>query len=112
MDFKRGDIVLVNYNPWKQKEEVGKIRPSIIISDSAYNEYSDLVVVIPLTTNLINNAGILRVRIKKKDNLEKDSDAMVEQIRCISKKRIISKIGEINKHELSKIQSGLKSLLL
>ena len=89
MEYKRGDIVLVNFNPWRQKEEVGKIRPAVIISDSVYNEHSDLIVVIPLTTNLIDDAGILRVRIKKRDRLEKESDAMVEQVRCISKNRVI-----------------------
>ena len=112
MEFKRGDIVLVNFNPWKQKEEVGKIRPSIIVSDSIYNKYSDLIVVIPLTTNLIDDAGILRVRIKKRDRLEKESDAMVEQVRCISKNRVIEKVGELTKNEMIKIKQGLNSLLI
>jgi mRNA interferase MazF len=111
MEYKRGDIVLVNFNPWKQKEEVGKIRPAVIISDSVYNEYSDLIVVIPLTTNLIDDGGILRVRIKKREKLEKDSDAMVEQIRSISKNRIIEKIAKISKNELILIERGIKVLL-
>ena len=112
MEYKRGDIVLVNFNPWRQKEEVGKIRPAVIISDSVYNEYSDLIVVIPLTTNLIDDAGILRVRIKKRDRLEKESDAMVEQVRCISKNRVIEKVGELTKNEMIKIKQGLNSLLI
>ena len=111
MEYKRGDIVLVNFNPWKQKEEVGKIRPAVIISDSVYNEYSDLIVVIPLTTNLIDDGGILRVRIKKREKLERDSDAMVEQIRSISKNRIIEKIAKISKNELILIERGIKVLL-
>ena len=111
MEYKRGDIVLVNFNPWRQKEEVGKIRPAVIISDSVYNEYSDLIVVIPLTTNLIDDGGILRVRIKKREKLERDSDAMVEQIRSISKNRIIGKIAQISKNELILIERGIKVLL-
>jgi mRNA interferase MazF len=70
------------------------------------------MVVIPLTTNLIDNAGILRVRIKKRDRLEKESDAMIEQVRSISKNRIIEKIGEITKNEMIKIKQGLGSLLI
>jgi len=111
MEYKRGDIVLVNFNPWRQKEEVGKIRPAVIISDSVYNEYSDLIVVIPLTTNLIDDAGILRVRINKREKLERDSDAMIEQIRSISKNRIIEKIAKISKNELILIERGIKVLL-
>ena len=110
MDYKRGDIVLVNFNPWRQKEEVGKIRPAIIISDTFFNQYSDLIAVIPLTTNLIENAGVLRVRIKKRDKLEKDSDAMIEQIRAISKNRIIEKISEIT-NEIKEINEGLRMFL-
>jgi len=111
MDYKRGDIILVNFNPWKQKEEVGKIRPAVIVSDSLYNQESDLLIVIPMTTNLIDNAGVLRVRINKKDKLERDSEAMIEQIRCISKRRVIEIIGELKKEELKAIEKGLKLLL-
>ena len=111
MDYKRGDIVLVNFNPWRQKEEVGKIRPAVIISDTIYNQESDLIVVIPLTTNLINNAGALRVRIEKREKLENESDAMIEQIRCISKRRVIEKIGELKKGEIKAIEKGLKLIL-
>jgi len=111
MDYKRGDIVLVNFNPWRQKEEVGKIRPAVIISDNIYNQESDLLIVIPLTTNLIDNAGVLRVRINKKDKLERDSEAMIEQIRCISKRRVIETIGELGKNEIRAIERGLKLIL-
>ena len=111
IEYKRGDIVLVNFNPCKQKEEVGKTRPSVIISDSLYNANSDLLVVIPLTTNLIDKAGILRVRIIKRNKLEKDSDAMIEQIRAISKNSILEKIGELNSKEIKKIEEGLTVLV-
>ncbi|HFC76811.1 MAG TPA: type II toxin-antitoxin system PemK/MazF family toxin [Candidatus Moranbacteria bacterium] len=111
MDYKRGDIILVNFNPWRQKEEVGKIRPAIIISDTIYNQESDLLIVIPMTTNLIDNAGALRVRIDKREKLEKESDAMIEQIRCISKNRVIEKIGGLKKEEIKLIKKGLKLIL-
>ena len=111
MDYKRGDIILVNFNPWRQKEEVGKIRPAVIISDTIYNQESDLLIVIPLTTNLINNAGALRVRITKRDKLERVSEAMIEQIRCISKGRVIECIGKLKKEEIKAIERGLRLIL-
>ena len=111
MKYKRGKIVLVNFNSWRQKEEVRKIKPAVIISDSVYNYESDLVIVIPLTTNLIDNAGVLRVRIKHRDKLERDSDVMIEQIRCISKNRIIETIGELKKNEIRSIEKGLNLIL-
>ena len=66
MEYKRGDIVLVNFNPQKKAEEISKVRPAVIISDSDLNEVLDLVSVVPFTTNLIDDALPLRIRIPKK----------------------------------------------
>lgn len=112
MDYSRGDIVLVNFNPQRRAEEVAKIRPSIIISDSKLNEVLDLVTVVAMTTNLIDNAEPLRVRITRRERLEKNSDAMIEQIRSISKERIGDKIASLNKDELQKIEYGIREMLV
>jgi len=64
-----------------------------------------------MTTNLIANAGILRVRITKRDKLEKESDAMIEQTRAISKNRILESLGKLTQKELKKIEDGLRILL-
>ena len=111
-DYKRGDIVLVNFNPQRKPEEVSKVRPAIIISDSKLNEVLDLVTVIAMTTNLIDDAEPLRVRIVKRDKLEKDSDAMIEQIRSVSKQRLGEKIASVRKSELEKIAYGIKEMLV
>ena len=111
MDYRRGDIVLVNFNPQKKAEEVSKVRPAIIISDSDLNQILDLVTVIAMTTNLIDDAEPLRVRIVKRDKLLKDSDAMIEQIRSVSKSRIGEKIATLNNIELKKIEYGIKEML-
>ncbi|MEA3433646.1 MAG: type II toxin-antitoxin system PemK/MazF family toxin [Campylobacterota bacterium] len=112
MDYNRGDIVLVNFNPQKRAEEVAKIRPAIVMSDSKLNEVLDLVTVVAMTTNLIDNAEPLRVRIPKRDKLKKNSDAMIEQIRSISKHRMGDKIATLNKDELKKIEYGIREMLV
>ena len=111
MDYKRGDIVLVNFNPKKKQEEIAKIRPAIIISNTELNEVLDLVSVIALTTNLIDDALPLRIRINKKDLLEKDSDAMCEQLRSVSKSRIGQKLSSIDNKQLEQIEYGIKAML-
>jgi len=111
MEYKRGDIVLVNFNPQKKPEEISKIRPAIIISDTQLNEILDLVSVVALTTNLIDDAEPLRVRISKKEFLKQDSDAMVEQLRSVSKSRIGEKIASLDDNELLKIEYGIKAML-
>jgi mRNA interferase MazF len=44
--------------------------------------------IIPLTTNLIDDVAPLRLRIKAHQNLEKDSDLLIDQIRAIDNKRL------------------------
>ena len=111
MEYKRGDIVLVNFNPQKKPEEISKIRPAIIVSDTQLNEILDLVSVVALTTNLIDDAEPLRVRISKKESLKEDSDAMIEQLRSLSKSRIGEKIASLDENELAKIEYGIKAML-
>jgi len=111
MDYNKADIVLINFNPQKKAEEVGKVRPAIIVSDSDLNDILDLVTVVPLTTNLIEDALPLRVRIKKRDKLQKDSDAMIENIRAVSKDRIIEFLSKASDSEMELIDYGIKKLL-
>ncbi len=107
--YKNGEIILVNLNPQKN-DEAGKIRPCVIVSDSEINDILDLVTIIPCTTNILGS-GLFRIGLKPRDNLEKECEVMIEQIRGISKKRILNSLGFVNNEELLKIQTGLKALL-
>ena len=111
MVYKRGDIVLVNFNPQKKATEIGKVRPAVIVSDTELNEILDLVTVIALTTNLIDDALPLRVRISKREMLKEDSDAMIEQLRSLSKERIGEKIGTVSDAEMALLEYGVKMML-
>ena len=64
MDFKRGDIIIVNLNP-KKGDEVGKIRPAVIISNDDENKILDTVILMPLSTDLIDNMEPYRMRSLK-----------------------------------------------
>ena len=111
MDYRRGDIVLVNFNPHKKKEEVSKVCPAIILSDTDLNEILDLVSVVALTTNLIADSEPLRIRINKRESLKKDSDAMIEQLRNVSKERIGERVGSVSGKEMEKVEYGVKLML-
>jgi len=111
MVYERGSIVLVNFNPQKKAQEVGKVRPAIILSDTMLNDVLDLVSVVALTTNLIDDAEPLRIRIPARENLNEESDAMVEQLRCVSKSRIGECLGYLSDEEMHKIETGIKLML-
>ena len=102
MDFKRGDIVTVNLNP-KKGHEVGKVRPAIIISNDDENKILDTLILLPLSTDLIDNMEPYRIRVHKRDNLKQDSDVLINQIRTLSKIRIKEKIAAITDDEYEQI---------
>jgi mRNA interferase MazF len=88
--IKHGEIWLANLNP-SRGSEPGKCRPVLVIQNQALldvNHPSTLI--IPLTTKLIDNTEPLRLRLKAKDNLEKNSDLLIDQIRAIDNKRLLS----------------------
>jgi len=106
MDYKRGDIVGINLNP-KKGDEIGKIRPCIVLSDNDENRILDTIIVIPLSTQLIDDMQPYRLRISKRDKLKKDSDALINHIRTISKKRVTSKIAQVTNKEYELIIQNL-----
>ena len=98
MDYKRCDIVTVNLNP-KKGHEVGKIRPAVIISGDDENSILDTVILLPLSTDLIEDMQPYRMRISKRCKLKKDSDILINRIRTLSKQRIGEKIATLTKEE-------------
>jgi mRNA interferase MazF len=106
MELSRGDIVGINLNP-KKGDEIGKIRPCIIISNDDENSILDTIIVIPLSTQLVDDMKPYRLRLTKRDKLEKDSDMLINHIRSISKKRVTSKIAKITDNEYKMIIQNL-----
>jgi len=106
MDFKRGDIVTVNLNP-KKGHEVGKIRPAVIISGEDENSMLDTVILIPLSTDLIEEMEPYRMRISKRDRLQHDSDILINQVRTLSKQRIGEKIAKLTDSEYELVIKSL-----
>ena len=98
MDFKRGDIVTVNFNP-KKGHEVGKIRPAVVISDEDANSVLDTLILFPLSTDLLDDMEPYRMRIQARDKLKQDSDILINQIRTLSKQRIGEKIAKLTNNE-------------
>ncbi|MBN2782931.1 MAG: type II toxin-antitoxin system PemK/MazF family toxin [Campylobacterales bacterium] len=111
MGLNRGDIFLVNFNPAKGGE-IGKLRPAIILSDKDDNEILDTVIVIPLSTVIEKDALPYRFFINARDNLLKDCDACIYEIRALSKTRVKEKLSTLNDSELETIQNSLCKIII
>lgn len=106
MTVYKGDIWLANLNPQKRSNEIGKTRPVVVIQSNLLNQsdYST-VIVLPMTTVLIDDSEPLRFRIKKRKDLEADSEVLIAHARAIDKERLLKKLGELSNAEMDKIRT-------
>ena len=97
---KKGEIYLVNFDP-TIGHETKKKRPAIIISNNIHNQFSPLVTIAPLSSN-IKNVYPFEVFISRGlANLDADSKIMIIQLRSVDKKRILKKTGSIVNQEIN-----------
>ena len=87
--FRHGEIWLANLNPGRGTEP-GKVRPVLLVQNQALLDAGHpSTVIVPLTTNLIDDAEPLRLRVLAGNGLDKDSDLLVDQVRAVDNKRLI-----------------------
>lgn len=105
MMVSKGDIWLVNLNPIKRNNEMGKVRPVLVYQNDDLN-HSDYptTIIIPLSTHLVDDSEPIRYRINKRKNLELDSDIVITQIRAIDNDRFIEKLANLTSKEMQKIK--------
>ena len=112
MKVCRGEIWLVNFNPVKKSNEVGKVRPALVIQNDELNHGDyPTTMVLPLTTDLIDNAQPLRYRVLKQDKLEKNSDILVAHIRSIDNMRLMEKLTALSKEQMREVKELVDELL-
>jgi len=109
----KGDIWLVNLNPTRKNNEMGKIRPVVVYQNDELNQ-SDYptTIIFPLSTSLVDDAEPIRMRILKRERLEQDSDVVVTQIRSIDNERFIEKLARLTPQELQKLKELFEEVTL
>lgn len=86
---KRGEIWLADLNP-RRGTEPGKTRPVLIVQAQALLDADHpSTLVVPLTTQLVDDAEPLRIRIRAGGSLKKNSDALIDQVRAIDNGRLV-----------------------
>jgi len=106
--FFQGDIWLANLNPSK-KTEPGKVRPVLIVQNQYLLDAGhSTAIIIPLTTNLIDDAEPLRIRIPAEERLQYDSDLLVDQVRAVDTSRLIE--GPLLNIGVSRLKFTIESL--
>ncbi len=99
MSPKRYTIYFADLNP-TVGSEISKVRPVVIVSQDAMNQYLDTVVVCPLTSTL-HPQWRSRLQITCAG---KEAEIAVDQIRTISKKRLREKIDQLPATQASQLR--------
>ena len=96
---KRYDIYLADLNP-TIGGEIKKTRPVVVVSQNDMNRYLETIVVCPLTTN-IHPTWRCRLQVICAG---KNAEIAIDQIRTISKQRLIRKIDCLSETKAAQLR--------
>ena len=100
IDVSRFDVCLVNLDPTIGRE-IKKTRPCVVVSPDEIR-WLKTVIIAPLTSNGFAAPTRIKLIFKKKEGF-----ILLDQIRTIGKKRIIKKLGVINRATQIKVSKVL-----
>jgi mRNA interferase MazF len=110
--MNRGEVYQADLSPTQGSEQSGT-RPVIIVSRDALNAVSTVVIVVPVTGRE-NKRRIYpsQLEIKARDGgLSKDSVALCEQLRAISKTRLKKRLGMLSNRTVAFLNLTLRITL-
>jgi mRNA interferase MazF len=105
-EIKLGQVWLCNLNPTKGHEQSG-IRPVIVVSNRRINKTkSELIIIMPVSS---------KEKYKKlptciKVELEKESYILTDQVRTISRTRLIKLLTKVETSKLEEVEKVFRSI--
>ena len=107
----RGEVWLVDFNP-TVGNEIRKKRPAVVMSRDALG-ILDLRVVIPLTgwqPKFANWLWQVRLDPSPANGLVKLSSADTFQVRSVSVRRFVQRLGTLSDAEVARVAAGIKAV--
>jgi len=110
--IKRGHLYVIDFNP-RIKTKPGKLRPALVLQSDLVNEAGyPSTIVIPTTTRLIENPGILRLRLKKgQGGIVRDSDLLLGQMIAVANESFRQEIGALPNDLMEEIENRIRIIL-
>ncbi|TAE60560.1 MAG: type II toxin-antitoxin system PemK/MazF family toxin [Nostocales cyanobacterium] len=106
--MKRGEIYFANLSP-AVGSEMDKRRPVLIVSNNANNNAASTVTILPITSN-ISRVYPFEVLLNIEDSgLSQPSKVQAQQVRTISKQRILGDaVGSLSTELMELVNAALK----
>ena len=106
MQIKRGELYYADLSPVVGSEQ-GGVRPVLVVQNDTGNKYSPTVIAAAVTSK-INKARLpTHIELPSAFGLAKDSVILLEQIRTIDKKRLMSRIGQLSPATMSRVNRAI-----
>ncbi len=107
----RREIWLVDLNPPGKGREIHKARPALVVSADEFNNCpAELVIILPITSTKTGIPSHIKIE-PPEGGVKKTSFIKCDQIKTISKARLIKKWGIVSPRTVSKVESALRFLL-
>lgn len=110
--MKTGDICWVNLDP-TLGDEIKKKRP-VVVLNAGLEKHLELAIVAPVTgwkPHLENNPFFVPLEATPANGLDKASMIDCFQIRAVSHKRFLKKVGVVSEGDLLKIRKSIALIL-
>jgi len=109
---ERGEVWLADLDP-RRGTEPGKTRPVLIVQSQALLDAGHpSTLIIPLTTNLVEDAEPLRIRVPASGRLRHASDLLIDQLRAIDNRRLIQRpLTRLSPALLRKVAEAIRDVL-
>ena len=105
----RGDIRWADLNPVRGHEQAGQ-RPVLILSHDVFNERSNTVIAMALTSQPQRAGFPLTLKLEA-DGLPQQSWVKISQIRTLAVERIGKRLAKVTPEDLVRIVEGLNEII-
>ena len=112
MQIKRGHLYIVDFNP-RVRTKPGKLRPALVVQSNLMNEAGyPSTIVIPMTSKLVEDPGILRFRLRKGEGaLDRESDLLLGQLIAVANESFAKEIGSLPGSTIEEIERRVRIIL-
>ncbi|MFP5519896.1 MAG: type II toxin-antitoxin system PemK/MazF family toxin [Bdellovibrionia bacterium] len=106
MKIERGDIFLADLDPTRGSE-IQKTRPVIVVTNDLANIHSRIITVIPITSQRLDKVFRHELYLGQPKGMDKESKALVDQIRAIDKTRLKQKLSSLTKKQIEDLNNRI-----
>lgn len=112
MQIKRGHLYVVDINP-RVRTKPGKLRPALVVQSNLVNDAGyPSTIVIPTTSKLVEDPGILRFRLRKGEGaLDRESDLLLGQLIAVANESFTKEIGSLPGSTIQEIERRVRIIL-